>query len=246
MVSRQLDFAPILTNYVFSFTAILAVIGWFVAFVAQAISTRELGYSAVGVLWVAIFFQLFLAASVLYTLASDTTAIHRHLISVFGVVAIAFAVIGINNGIFSGHVWLGTMGAGWLINVVVDILWVLYFSSAENSFVRHAFDSMGTVDLPPTSPRLKPEAVVVTTPELNLAGIGAGGGVSASYRALRMKAMFGYDADPNSVPPELSFAVGEILEIVNTHGDWWRARNLNGDEGIVPSNFLVPSVAADS
>jgi SHO1 osmosensor len=98
----------------------------------------------VGVLWFAIFMQLFLILGVLYTLASDSIAMHRFQISTFGAVAIVFAVIGVDQGIFTGVPALDAMAAGWLLLSIVNILWVLYFTSEEDSLALHIFNSMGT------------------------------------------------------------------------------------------------------
>lgn len=45
------------------------------------------------------------------------------------------------------------MAAGWLILSVVDILWVLYFTSEEDSLTLHIFNSLGTGGLTPPSRR---------------------------------------------------------------------------------------------
>jgi SHO1 osmosensor len=74
---------------------------------------------------------------------------HRFQISVFGAIAIVFAVTGVNEGIFSGVASLDAMAAGWLILAIVDILWVLYFTSEEDSLTLHVFNSMGTGGLSP-------------------------------------------------------------------------------------------------
>ncbi|KII93997.1 hypothetical protein PLICRDRAFT_49987 [Plicaturopsis crispa FD-325 SS-3] len=151
--NEGLDFTPILTHYLFLFTSILSIVAWFIAFVSQAIATATLGHSSVGVLWFAIFLQLFLILGVLYTLASDSIAMNRFQISTFGSVAIVFAVIGVNQGVFSGQGSLDAMAAGWLILAIVDILWVLYFTSEEDSLTLHVFNSMGTGGLTPPSRR---------------------------------------------------------------------------------------------
>lgn len=78
---------------------------------------------------------------------------HRFQISVFGSIAIVFAVIGVNQGIFSGSASLDAMGAGWLILAMVDILWVLYFTSEQDSLSLHIFNSLGTGGLTPPSRR---------------------------------------------------------------------------------------------
>ncbi|KAH7914734.1 hypothetical protein BJ138DRAFT_313399 [Hygrophoropsis aurantiaca] len=151
--NEGLDFTPILTHYLFLFTTILAVLAWFIAFISQAIATAQFTENVVGVAWFAIFLQLFLILGVLHTLASDSIAMHRFQISIFGAVAIVFAVISVNESIFSGRAALDAMAAGWLILAIVDILWVLYFTSEEDSLTLYLFNSMGTGGLTPPSRR---------------------------------------------------------------------------------------------
>src|SRR5262245_36617292 len=69
---------------------------------------------------------------------------HRFQISTFGAVAIVFAVTGVNQGIFSHVPAQDAMAAGWLLLSIVNILWVLYFTSEEDSLSLHIFNSMGT------------------------------------------------------------------------------------------------------
>jgi SHO1 osmosensor len=45
------------------------------------------------------------------------------------------------------------MSAGWLILAMVDIVWVLYFTSEEDSLQLHVFNSFGTGGLSPPSRR---------------------------------------------------------------------------------------------
>lgn len=115
--------------------------------------TSFLPVGNVGVPWFAIFLQLFLILGVIHTLATDSIAMHRFQISTFGAVAIVFAVISVNYSIFSGRAALDAMAAGWLILAIVDILWVLYFTSEEDSLALHLFNSLGTGGLTPPSRR---------------------------------------------------------------------------------------------
>jgi len=45
------------------------------------------------------------------------------------------------------------MAAGWFMLAIVDILWVLYFTSEEDSLSLHIFNSLGTGGLTPPSRR---------------------------------------------------------------------------------------------
>ncbi|KAI1146630.1 hypothetical protein F4825DRAFT_456282 [Nemania diffusa] len=52
------------------------------------------------------------------------------------------------------------------------------------------------------------------------------------------KALDSYYANPED-PNELSFKRDEILNVSDIEERWWKARSENGDEGIVPSNYLL-------
>lgn len=148
---------------------------------------RLAGHTRVGVLWFAIFLQLFLILGVLHTLASDSIAMHRFQIATFGAVTIVFAVIGVNQGIFSGSASLDAMAAGWLILAVVDILWVLYFTSEEDSLMLHIFNSMGTGGLTPPSRRRR------ATRTTSMHTMGAGNGYQAGFGSTPGGMATGYD-----------------------------------------------------
>ena len=113
----------------------------------------KVGRPSVGVLWFAIFSQLFLILGVLYTLASDSIAMNRLQISIFGAITVVFAVIGVDAGLFSGDPSRSAMSAGWLILAIVDIIWLLYFTSEEDSLILYIFNSYGTGGLTPPSRR---------------------------------------------------------------------------------------------
>jgi SHO1 osmosensor len=78
---------------------------------------------------------------------------HRMQISVFGGVALVFAVEGTNTGIFAVDSRLIAMGAGWFILTIVDIIWLLYFTSEEDSRIFYIFNLFGTGGLTPPSRR---------------------------------------------------------------------------------------------
>ncbi|KAF7373316.1 Kinase-like protein [Mycena sanguinolenta] len=55
---------------------------------------------------------------------------------------------------------------------------------------------------------------------------------------LKAKALYAYTASADD-PNELSFSEGEILDIEDAHGKWWRAKRADGSRGIASSNFLM-------
>jgi SHO1 osmosensor len=101
---------------------------------------------------------------------------YRFQIVAFGSVAIVFAVIGVNQSIFTGISSLDAIAAGWLILAMVDILWVLYFTSEEDSLSLYVFNSLGTGGLTPPSRRRRTR----TTSVHNSASYGGGGGYTAA------------------------------------------------------------------
>jgi SHO1 osmosensor len=134
------------------------------------------GHDTVGTLWFAIWLQLFLIFGVIYTLASDSIAMYRFQIVAFGSVAIVFAVIGVNQSIFQNVSSLDAIAAGWLILAIVDILWVLYFTSEEDSLSLYLFNSLGTGGLSPPSRRRRTRTTSVHNP----GSYGGGGGYTAT------------------------------------------------------------------
>lgn len=103
---------------------------------------------------------------------------HRFQISVFGAVAIVFSVQGVNDGIFESQGSLNAMGAGWLLLAIVNILWILYFTSEEDSLALYIFNMMGTGGLSPPSRRRR----ATRGASMHMAGNGytgsyAGGGI---------------------------------------------------------------------
>lgn len=100
---------------------------------------------------------------------------HRFQISIFGAIAIVFAVDGVTLGIFSSVGALNAMGAGWLILTLVDILWVLYFTSEEDSLSLHVFNMLGTGGLTPPSRRRR------TRTQSSMHNMQAGNGYQTNY-----------------------------------------------------------------
>ena len=167
------------------------------------------GHTVVGSLWFAIFLQLFLILGVVHTLATDSIAMHRFQISVFGAIAIVFAVEGINSSIYSTLSSVDAIAAGWFITAVVDILWTLYFTSEEDSLMLYVFNSLGTGGL--TGPgRRRRRPTSVHNPAMN--------GYSAEYAAAGTLGPSGvaYDAKTNSFagPVGSGLGVAGVDEVV--------------------------------
>ncbi|KAJ7292239.1 hypothetical protein C8J57DRAFT_1274891 [Mycena rebaudengoi] len=148
---RRLDFQPFRTSYLFSLTTVSAITAWFVALVGQSFTEAHRSHS-VGVLWFAILLQGALNVGFILAVATDAIAVHRLQLSIFGAIAIVFAVNGVQVGIFSATAAPVAMSVGWLILAMVDIIWVLFFTSTEDSVFSELFNMLGTGGL--TSPSM--------------------------------------------------------------------------------------------
>jgi SHO1 osmosensor len=123
---------------------------------------------------------------VLYTIATDSiAAMHRFQISVFGAIAIVFSVQGVNQGLFVSVASLNAMGTGWLLLAIVDILWVLYFTSEKDSLTLpgHVFNMLGNGGLssPSRRRRTRTQSVMHDMPSGNgyPTNYALGGGISS-------------------------------------------------------------------
>ncbi|KAJ7133394.1 hypothetical protein C8R44DRAFT_23376 [Mycena epipterygia] len=134
--------AAILGNYFHFITIVLSAGAWLLAFAAQIVVTKTAGRAAVGVMWFAVFLQLFLIFGVLTIIACGEVGAFRLQVCVFGVMAASFAVIGVDMSIFTGQASRSAMGAGWLVLAIIDILWVLYFSSDPGTPLARLVDSL--------------------------------------------------------------------------------------------------------
>ena len=108
---------------------------------------------------------------------------HRFQISVFGAVALVFSVKGVNDGLFIPIASLNAMGTGWLLLSIVNILWLLYFTSEEDSLALHIFNMLGNGGLssPSRRRRTRTQSVMHDIPSGNgyPTNYGLGGGISS-------------------------------------------------------------------
>ncbi|GAA5967405.1 hypothetical protein JCM11641_000539 [Rhodosporidiobolus odoratus] len=139
------NIGPVLSHPGFLLTLLVATAGWLAAFIGQIVlesKYHEEGHSgsAVGVPWFGIFLQLFINIGVTVTLATDSVGANRFQLSIFLAVALVLAAIGTNSGIFADTSFQLAIGAGWLMLAIVDILWILYFTSSDDAWFASVFD----------------------------------------------------------------------------------------------------------
>ncbi|KAJ7094740.1 hypothetical protein B0H15DRAFT_137225 [Mycena belliarum] len=134
--------AAVLQNSFYCGTLLMSGVAWLVAFAAQIAVSILVGRTAVGVMWFAIFLQLFLNVGILVTLSRGRVDSFRLQFAFFATMAAVFAVIGVDTSIFADEPSQNAMAAGWLALAVVDILWVLCFGAEPGTPLARLVESM--------------------------------------------------------------------------------------------------------
>lgn len=126
--SRRLIFAHKILTVLF----LLSTVGWIVAFIGQCAAEAGSG-GRQGVLWFAIFLQLFLIIGKYLCVMTDSLSTARLQITTFTAVALVFSVIGINSGIYSGNSSEEAVAAGWFLITLTNIIWLFFLTTEEDS-----------------------------------------------------------------------------------------------------------------
>lgn len=129
-------------NKILFVTLLLSIAAWLIAFIGQAAAEAH-DETHLGVVWFGIFVQLFLILGVVATLATDSIGLARLQVSAWTIVALVFAVQGINLGIYSNVGSYNAMAAGYFVLTIVDVLWLFFFTAEEGSPIFNFFYSVG-------------------------------------------------------------------------------------------------------
>ncbi|KAL7419870.1 Transmembrane osmosensor [Cryptotrichosporon argae] len=141
----------------FLVTYIIAIPAWLIAFAAQCAS--EARYTAdstdvdgasttgrapvCGVLWFSIWIQLAIIVHLFLACATDGLAVHRFQLAVVIAIAVVFGVFG-TEFIFDSEGSLIAVGVGWLLSCIVDLVWLLYLTSEEDTLFYNILTMGGT------------------------------------------------------------------------------------------------------
>jgi SHO1 osmosensor len=119
----------------------LSAIAWIIAFIGQIAAEAESRRQRT--LWFAIFLQLFLILGIAFVVITDSISSNHFQLSTFLAVALVFSVIGIDQGIYDGNGAQDAVTAGWFILTIINIIWLLFFTSAEDSTVYRMLNGFG-------------------------------------------------------------------------------------------------------
>ncbi|KAG0357438.1 Transmembrane osmosensor, partial [Gamsiella multidivaricata] len=224
-------------------------IGWVITFISACI----IGAS-IHLIWVDIFYNLFLLLGT--TLSVATQSLHHYRLVILAFIAGSLSLIfvcidtalNVHTDTNNYAAKYSAAGAGMIFQAFVLIFWVIYFGAEDDSLAKRSINGF-TV---PRTPLTHGGAVGVTgahdvvmaqqqqqqqQQQQNGQNLSSVVVAPASNYAYKARALYSYDANPED-SNELSFAKGEILDIVDNKGKWWQARNQNGAVGIAPSNYL--------
>lgn len=91
------------------------------------------------IVWFGFIIQTLLLILVIEIFLCDMTIAYGLQISIFATLATVFAVIGVDQNIYLSQPAAKAVGAGWLLTAIVNLIWIIYFTSPpESPFLRVA------------------------------------------------------------------------------------------------------------
>ncbi|GJJ74194.1 SHO1 osmosensor [Entomortierella parvispora] len=254
-MAAHIDPALVLAQPFFVCSLVLFGIGWFITFIAACI----IG-SAVRLIWVDLFYNLFLLLGTALAVSTDSVRQYRLVILTFTAGSLSLLFTQIDLAINASSVFgygaskFSAAGAGLIFQALALLFWVVYFGAEEDSLAKRSINGFtvprthndnannNTIVSPtqqyqqPHYDNQSPVAANATVVPMSGANGAAVGGAAPEY-AYKAKALYSYEANPED-RNELGFSKGEILDIVDNKGKWWQARKQDGTIGIAPSNYL--------
>jgi len=192
--------------------------------------------STVRTLWFAFVIQTILTALVLLVILGTPTYNAAYAygtqISIFAALATAFAVLGVDQNVYSPLAAQQATAAGWLIIAFVDLLWIVFFTSPPHSPVFSVVDSLAASKARHQEARQnKVQKIERSTDAFPLSAVHGGGG--GDTRASR-----------GSVPPRLPDQQNPRV----TGGDWalYTPPQKSGGRGTITSITSEPKTATAS
>ncbi|KAI8071375.1 hypothetical protein BC940DRAFT_294303 [Gongronella butleri] len=238
----------IIDNKFLLVTIVVSLAAWVIAFGGLC----ALGF--LGSVWWVNIFELLLIASISYVFVTD--AFYHHRLAILALLALSTGYLTLDLNTFIGlsnHAsGAGAVAAGYVILVIIQIVWIVVFGSEPNTVpgqLIHTSNSIqqqpvhhAPVNVAPVAVPVGAQPVEMTSDKVAYEDATGQAGPQAASPVLeykeRVEALHDYQANPED-PNELSFARGEIVEIVDRRGNWWQARKTSdGSVGIVPSNYF--------
>ncbi|KAJ9112100.1 hypothetical protein QFC22_006400 [Naganishia vaughanmartiniae] len=247
---------------------VFAFIGFWVSFISMCVGEAGLnsatGGPAMGTLWFAIIFQAAVIVHLTLAIARSTLPAHRLQLCFILAILIVFAVNGVEY-IYQGQARaragldyagaLKAVGAGWLMLAIVDIIWLLWLSSEEDTFLhRTIFSSTMTSARAPVAGGHQQQPYIDGRP-VSYGGGGAGAGDSggaagqedpyAAHGTTYPPGMNGYHAAPLGTPVRVVTREREYANAVGAGGPVGSTTMTTGAIAGTSLGQSHPSMASD-
>ncbi|KAI8336559.1 hypothetical protein BC941DRAFT_427438 [Chlamydoabsidia padenii] len=255
-------------NLVLLITTVVSLAAWVVSF-GGLCALRVTGGS-----WWIMVFELLLVVGVICLILTGLFVEYRLVVLAFLAVSITYLTGQLSVAVpLSGpsgdhdlRASAGAYAAGYIILIIIQIIWVFIFGSEPHSYfgrfghhgVQHGPSSSGAVGATggfaaasaahTASNNNINEPIEMTQDKTALEGQPTNQSSTISHPSMvnspviqyteRVEALHEYQANPED-PAELSFERGELLEIADRRGNWWQARKADGSTGIIPSNYFA-------
>ncbi|PLW56526.1 hypothetical protein PCANC_01541 [Puccinia coronata f. sp. avenae] len=135
----------ILNQPFFLITSLSQVIAWSLTFIVQCLAEAQYHASRdsdgakptgtpIGIGWFGIFYQLFILYRVLSSVGCESEYQAREPIATLVALNVVIGILCSNSAIYSHHeIALSLYGYGWMILSCLNLLWLLYFTSSDQS-----------------------------------------------------------------------------------------------------------------
>lgn len=202
----------------------------------QHVDSASVSRALVRILWFGFVIQTISTALVLLVILESATYNAAYAygtqISIFAALATAFAVLGVDQNIYSHAPAQQATAAGWLILAIVDLTWIIFFTSPPHSPIFSVADSLVTTRARREEARQnKVEKIERSTDAFALSPVHGGvGSHRGNFRASR-----------GSGPPRLPDQQNPRV----TGGDWalYTPPQKSGGRGTITSITSEPKTA---
>ncbi|KAI9104849.1 hypothetical protein DFS34DRAFT_645544 [Phlyctochytrium arcticum] len=232
---------------------------------AEYDSLKPAGKNAFSAAWFHLFFWLAILLCVVFLLL--TASIDHYRIAVVALLGVGFVFIVEDldasldalsrrpSDRFKGG--YGVFASGLFFMSFCYIPWIFFFGSSEGALANNGNDSFafsiprlntrfggarnGAPNGSGIAPALPPQEASMYASSEPSRTLGNDPEMAkqppVAAPVLKATALFPYDANQED-PTEVSFAKGDVLEVLSNQGKWWQVRTPSGAVGIAPSNYL--------
>ncbi|KAI9294315.1 hypothetical protein K502DRAFT_337834 [Neoconidiobolus thromboides FSU 785] len=214
------------SDIVWTFSFLLGIIGWLCMLIGAA------GIRLNTYIWMYILFSITLICHVIYVVNTNQIKSYKHQL----VFQLSIMNMLLGTTIQNSQETLSFIAlifCGSVIQFILNLFWIILIASEPGTL---AFYLSGQHDDLIFDNSLQLE-------NLGLKELYLGTNVSISDeersndtdRVIHVRAHYPYDA---AAAEEISFVKNELMEVLNSDGNWWKVLKVDGTVGLAPSNYL--------